>query len=197
MPVDFNINLAKDITSSEEERLKFYNGMLVYLVVCAALLVLSAYLTSLNLNAFLQNRDERKTLIETTVAVSGVQEDAFKNPEAAYVELDMYSRKVRSLKKLLGQRVQLLPIVNNLFSEMPSGVALQNLAANKTKVTFGLIMPPPSDEGGDLSKDLREAWEKNEELMRHVTSIRALTGERQTVGSELMYHIRFECILKK
>ena len=42
--VDYRINLAKTLTSTPEQRRKFYNGMIIYLSVCAAGLVYVAYL---------------------------------------------------------------------------------------------------------------------------------------------------------
>ena len=196
MPADFRINLAKDLTSSVEFRTKFYNGMLIYLVCCSSLLVLVSYLASSNLKSYLGNKAEQKQLWLTAEAVSGLDRSAFKNPAGVYEELDTYSRRIASLKKLLGQRVQLLPVVHNLFVDLPEGVALQSLSANRNKLSFGLVMPPPSLDA-DLVRDLRAAWEKNDELMRRVATIRLLTGERRTLGGQSMFFVQFECVLKK
>ena len=88
-------------------------------------------------------------------------------------------------------------MIHNLFLDLPENVALLNLAGNKTKLEFGLVMPAPSEKAGDPVKDLREAWEGNEELMRRVISIRPTTGERRTIGEESMFFVQFECVLKK
>ncbi len=197
MAADYKINLAKDLTSSIEGRVKFYNGMLIYLAICAALLVCVAYLASVNIKTFLDNSREQRQLLATSMAVAGLEADTFKNPSGTYAELESYSRRIASLKRSLGQRVQLLPVIHNLFLDLPENVALLNLAGNKTKLEFGLVMPAPSEQAGDPVKDLREAWESNEELMRRVISIRPTTGERRTIGEESMFFVQFECVLKK
>ncbi|MDF7799995.1 hypothetical protein P4C99_11015 [Pontiellaceae bacterium B1224] len=196
MPVDFKINLAKDLTSSTEERTRFYNGMLIYLLACAVLLVFVAYTASSNLRSYMKNKAEQQQLRTTAFAVAELDPAAFKNPGQTYNALDTYSRKIASLKQLLGQRVQLLPVVHNLFLDLPSGVALQSLSANTSTVSFGLVMPPPSQDA-DPVRDLREAWEKNEELMKRVVSIRPVTGERRTMGEASVFFVQFECVLKK
>lgn len=197
MAVDYRINLAKNLTSSPEARARFYNGMLVYLVTCSALLVVVAYLSSVSLKHYMQNNQERLQLIRTATLVSGLDATAFNRPEETYAELEIYSHRMASLKTVLGQRVQLLPVMHNLFLELPDGVALQSLSADKSKLVFGLVMPPPSEEAGDPVRDLRAAWEKNEELMKRVSSIRPLTGERRTMGSKSVFYVQFECVLNK
>ncbi len=196
MPADFQINLARKLTSSADERKQFHNGILIYLVCCAVLLVLTAYLTSINLQAFMQNRAERNQLAAVISAENGISKSMFRNPEQSYVQLDGYSRKLTTLKQLLGQRVQLLPVVYNLFIELPQGVALQSLSADTAKVEFGLVMPTPSGDAGDPVKVLRAAWESNPELKKRVETIRPVTGERRKVGSEMKFYVQFECILK-
>lgn len=197
MPADFQINLAKDLTSSPEERIKFYNGMLIYLVSSAAILVTVAYFTSMNLMSFIENKSEQKQLRTTAVAVSDINMDDFKNPEDAYLELKAHSIRLSRLKQQLGTRVQLLPVIHNLLIDLPQGVGIESLAANRSKLTFGMTMPEGTGELGDPVRDLTETWEKNEELMERVSSIRPITGERRTVGKESIFYVQFECILKK
>jgi hypothetical protein len=197
MPADYRINLAKDLTSSVEERTKFYNRMLVYLVACAVLLVLVSYLASMNFSTFLKNRTEAHQLLVTAAVVSDLNPSAFKNPDTIYKELDVHSREIASLRRVLESRVQLLPVIHNLFLDLPPGVALQTLSGNRNKLSFGLVMPPLSQTAGDPVRDLKEAWEKNEELMMRVSTIRPLTGERRTVGDESMFYVQFECLLNK
>ena len=67
MAADYKINLAKDLTSSIEGRVKFYNGMLIYLAICAALLVCVAYLASVNVKTFLENHREQRQLLATSM----------------------------------------------------------------------------------------------------------------------------------
>jgi hypothetical protein len=195
MPADFRINLAKDFTSSAEERSRFYHMMLIYLACCAVLLVLVAYLTSLNLTEYVQNKSEQRRLVASTAA-SGVDKAAFRDPQQTYTELNADSTQIGTLKKMLGQRVQLLPVVHNLFLDLPPDVALQSLSADKSKLSFGLVTPPVSDEAGDPVKKLRAAWESNEELMKRVVSIRPVNGERRMLGSRAVFYVQFECILK-
>lgn len=196
MPADFRINLAKELTSSAEERARFHNGMVIYLLSCAVLLVFVTYTASSNLRSYLKNKAEQHQLRTTAFVVTGLDQDAFRSPVQIYNALDSYSRKIASLKQLLGQRVQLLPVVHNLFQDLPEGVALQSLSANKSAVSFGLVMPPPSEDA-DPGRNLQEAWEKNEELMKRVASIRPVTGERRTLGETAVFFVQFECVLKK
>lgn len=197
MPADYKINLAKDLTSTLEKRTRFYNGMLIYIALVSVSLIGVAYFSSMNVHDYIKNRQEHIQRLRTVTALHGLEESAFKNPQKMYVELEEYSKHITMLKKALGQQVQLLPVTHNLFLELPDGVALQSFSADRQKIVFGLEMPPPSDESGDLVRDLRESWEKNSELMRRVSSIRAVTGERRTKGTESMFFVEFECILNK
>jgi hypothetical protein len=197
MAVDYQINLAKSLTSSNEERNRFYNGMLIYLVGCAAALVLAAYFTSINLSRYIKNRHEQRNLIRTALAVSGLEASTFKSPDRAYKELQKYSDELASLRQALGLRTQLLPIIHNLFKALPTEVELKNLTANKSKVIFGINVPAASESVGDPVRKLKTAWENNEQLMKHVASIRPIKGQRRTMGSESVFHVQFECILKK
>lgn len=197
MAADFRINLAKDMTSTEEDRVRFYNGMLIYLVICAAAMVFTAYLSSVNIVRYVQNNRECSHLLSTVCSVSGLEASSFKDPGETYAALEDYSRRIESLRQALGRRVQLLPVVHNLFVDLPDGMVLQSLSANKSKLAFGLSMPPPSEQSGDPVRDLRSAWEKNDELMKRVASIRPVTGERRTIGTQSIFYVQFECILKK
>lgn len=195
--VDYRINLAKGLTSSAEERTRFYNGMLIYLVFCAAALVYVAYAASVNLVDYVGNKREYRRLLASISAETGVDKAAFKNIDRAYAELKSYSGQIETLKQVLGQRVQLLPVAYNLFSDLPDDVALQGLVANKAKMDFGLTMPPASGELGDPVRKLKSAWEANEELMKRVATIRPLAGERRTMGEESIFYVKFECVLNK
>ena len=196
MAVDFRINLARDLVRSVEERKRFYHGMLLYLCACAVLLVAVAYLSSVNLLQYLKNRQERRSLLATTEAVSGLGAPAFKNPERIHARVEEASLGIAALKGVLQRRVQLLPVVHNLFVDLPEGVALQSLSAGKDKMVFGLVMPPASAEAGDPGRQLRTGWEKNAELMERVASIRPVTGERRTMGDTSVFYVQFECVLK-
>lgn len=197
MAADYTINLAKDITSSPEKRIRFYHGMLIYLVFCALALVCVSYLSSINTMKFMKNRQERNQLLQTTAAVAGIPASAFENPDSTYAHLETQAIQIALLQKALGQRVQLLSVIHNLFSDLPEGVSVQSLSANKTKMSFGLVMPPPSEEGGDPVKQLRSGWEKNEVLMKRVSSIRPVTGERRRMGEVSVFYVQFECVLTK
>lgn len=195
--VDYRINLAKSLTSSKEKRTRFYHGMLIYLTLCAGVMVGVAYLSSLNLRSFMENRRKREQVLVSASAKSGFGAVAFKNPSQAYSALNTYSSEISTLKTLLEQRVKLLSIIDCLFADLQEGTALQSLSASKEKMAFGLILPPASEEHGDPVRKLKEAWEGNKELMNRVATIRPLTVERRTLASKPVYYVKFECILKK
>ncbi len=197
MATDYRINLAKSFTSTPEQRLRFYNGMLLYLALCAAAMVLSAYFSSANIQLYLANRQERNQLLATAAAVSGLDAAVFRDPAKSYGELQASHAQVGALKQALGQRVRLLPVVHNLFAELPKGVVLQSLSANSGKISFGLVMPPASAESGDSFRALKESWEGNEVLMAGITGIRPVTSERRMVGTVPVLYAQFECGLKK
>jgi hypothetical protein len=197
MAADFQINLAKDLTSSVEDRATFYNRMLIYLVACAAFLVFVAYFASTNIMKYIDNQSVMRQLEQTTVSVSDVSKEDYKDPETALAELEIYSRRIGKLKSLLGVRVQILPVIHNLFVDLPEEVMLQNLSANRSRITFGMVMPAPSEEDGDLVTEMTDIWEKNEELMSRVVSLRPVTGERRMLGAKPVFFVQFECTLKK
>lgn len=197
METDYRINLAKSLTSSIEDRTRFYNGMIIYLALCFAVLVYVAYASSANIHSYIENKQEHRRLLASASAVSGFDAEAFKNPDKAYAALQEYSNQIDMLKRVIAQRVQLLPVIHNLFAELPKGASLQSFSANKDKIMFGVVVPPSSGAAGDPVRQLTAAWEGNEELMRRVASIRPINGERRTMGAETVFYVQFECILKK
>jgi hypothetical protein len=197
MAADYRINLAKELTSSLEMRQRFYNGMHLYLGLCCALLVLVGYLSTVNVISWMSNRNERRELLASASRMTGIDSAGFKDPDKLYRGLNAYSGQLASLRRSLARRPQLLPIIHNLFLDLPESVTLQSLSAGDGKLLFGLVMPPASEEGGDPVRELRTAWEGNKELMKRVVSIRPLTGERQTTGTKSLFYVKFECILNK
>ena len=194
--VDYRINLAKTLASTPEQRQKFYNGMLIYLVTCSAIMVLTAYLSSVNMKRFVDVRAERNQILATATSVSGLQDTDFKRPDKAYNDLKEASVQIASLKQALGQRVQLLPVLHNLFRNLPDGVALQSLSADGDKMMFDLSMPS-SENAGDPVRKLTQMWGKNEVLKESVFEIRPVKGERRTLGGESKFYYKFECQLKR
>lgn len=194
--VDYRINLAKSLTSTVEERVRFYNGMLIYLVLCSAILVGVVYTSTVNLLGFSENKWARAHLLDSASEKMGVDKAVFKNTDRAYAELQSYSVHLSKLRQALEQQQELLPVVRNLFVDMPKDIVLQSLLADNGRIAFGLTMPPVSTERGDPVRQLKVAWENNEELTKRVSAIRPLTGERRTVGDKSVFYLKFECILK-
>ena len=195
--VDYRINLAKTLTSSPEKRLKFYNGMLIYLVTCAAIMVLVAYFSSINIKRFVDLRVERKQIEEASSALTGLDDTAFRRPELVVNEIKSLSDQIASLRNALGQRVHLLPIIHNLVLDLPKGVIFHGIVATDRKMVFDLAMPPPSEDEADPVRKLTRTWENNEFLKNNVESIRPVKGERRTVGGTSIFHYQFECIITK
>lgn len=196
MSADYRINLARELTSSGEERQRFYNGMLIYLALCSAVLVLTAYLSAVNLKRYIENKRELSQLLATASAITGMDVATFKHPDKVYQELELYAGRLASSKQALSAQVRLLPVVHNLFESLPEGVALLNLSANRKAVSFGLAMPMASEESGDPVRKLKAAWEGNPALMEKVAAIRPVTGERRSMGSTPVFFMQFECTLR-
>lgn len=194
--VDFQINLAKSLTSTPEQRQRFYNGMLIYLVTCAALMVLVAYLTSINMKRFFDASKEHDQILATATAVSGLDLSTFRRPDQAYAGLKTCSDQISDLKNALGGRVQLLPVIHNLFLDLPEGVVLQSLTADDSKMYFDLSIPP-SEDADDPVRRLTQTWGKNKVLTKSVSSIRPVKGERRTMGGKSKFYYKFECVLNK
>ena len=197
MAADFRINLSKEMTSSPEERSRFYNGMLIYLLICFVGLATMGYFGSINIQHLLENLQNKALLEQTVCAVSGVHIDDFKNPNELFRQLEDQAVDIAQLKRALKQRVCLLPVIHNLFSDFPKGVSLESLSANKQKLSFELIMPLSSDDTEDPVALLSAAWESNENLMKRVATIRPVKGERRTIGSSSFFFVQFECMLAK
>lgn len=195
---DYRINLAKALTSTPAERKKFYNGMLIYQVVCAGIMVYVAYLSSFSIMDGLRASRHKRGLVESVSSVSEFSKSFYKNPEQAYAELMLYSEDLTTLRSALARRGYFQPVIGQLFSDFPAGVALESLtasAANK-KVSFGLVVPLSDEEGGDPVRKLQAAWTANKELMERVASIRPTTGERRVVSGKAVFFVEFECLLK-
>ena len=194
---DFNINLAKGVASSPAARARFYWGMIGYLCVCALGLGLAAYFLEVNLREYINARKVKNQIVNSVLAVSDLNRRDFDRPDTQYQKLSEPSAKLKELKMLLEQRVQLMPVVHNLFAELPAGVVLQSLSANQEKMLFGLVLPDSSVlDADDPVRSLSGKWEANDELMERVKSIRPVTAERRSTGSSSVFYVQFECVLK-
>jgi hypothetical protein len=196
---DFRINLAKTVASSPEERRKFYNGMLIYFVACAAAMVGVAYFTSANLMNAFDAAKQRRILVKTMTSVSAQSQSFFKNPDRAYQKLAMYDNDLAVLKQTLAGRTHFLPVISQLFAEIPDGVRLENLSASAKdkKITFGLLVPPVTPGNTDPLRKLQKDWNENADLRERLHTIRQPTSERRTDGGQVMKFVKFECILKQ
>jgi len=192
--VDYHINLAREMVSTTEQRKRFYRGMLIYLTVCALVLAGAAWFSARNVKEAFRNRRECEHLLANASMVEGVDAEAFSNPDQIYEELQFRATEIARLKQALERQVRLLPVIHNLFAELPEGVALQSLSADQGKMAFGLLMPP-SGKVADPVRDLKNLWKKNEALLTRVSSIRPVTGERRMVGTNSIFFVQFECFL--
>lgn len=190
--VDYQINLAKSVTSTPEQRRKFYNGMILYLALCAAGMVYVGYLASANMmEAYNANR-QRRNMVRAVSSVSTFSKEFYKNPDKAYSELQAYTADLTVLKSAFAERTHFLPVLNQLFSDFPEDVAIESLEASaaKNSITFGLVGP------GKSVKAQQAAWRKNTKLSGLVRSIKQVKGEQRMVGGQPVYFVKFECILK-
>jgi len=195
---DFNINLAKSMVSTPEQRQQFYNRMLIYLVICAAAMVYVAYLASLNLVDVARANRDRQMLVSVDAAVSEYGKEFYINPETTYQELDAYAKDLETLRDLLLQRAHFLPVLNQLFLDFPDDVALQNLTATASTKTiqFGLVAPYRDRMGESPVAKLQAQWKANNELLNRTTGVRQVTSERRLVGDMAAVFVKFECVLK-
>ncbi len=190
--VDYRINLAKTVVSTPEQRRKFYNGMIIYLSVCAAGLVYVAYLASANVMEAYSAGRQRRGMVKAVSSASGFSKTFYKNPGKAYEELELYATDLALLKTAFAQRTHFLPVMNQLFADFPEDVAVESLAASSAKnsIVFGLVGP------GKSVKAQQVAWKQNAELNGLVRSIKQVTGEQRMVGGQPVYFVKFECVLK-
>lgn len=195
---DYRINLAKTVVSTPEERQKFYNRMLIYLVICAGAMVYVAYLSASNMLKAHRANKQSTALIKGATTTSGFSKTFFKNPDAAYQELEVYAVDLEILRDVFSKRSHFLPVISELFQDFPDGVTLQGLTASAVskKLAFGLVLPLSNQEKVDPVRQLQATWNGNDDLMNRVESIRPITGERRMVGDEPVFFVQFECLLK-
>ena len=195
---DFNINLAKIMVSTPEERQRFYNRMMIYLVICAAAMVYVAYLASLNLVETVKLNRERQALIMTASSITGYGQTFYSNPDQTYQELDLYAKDLEILRDLLLQRANFLPVLNQIFLDFPDNIALQSLRATASgkSIQFGLVAPYRDQKGESPVSTLQARWKGNKELVNRTAVLRQLTSERRLVGDMAAVFVKFECVLK-
>jgi len=196
--VDFNINLAKSMTSSPVERARFYNRMLIYLVICAAMLVGVAFWGSRSILAATKANHDRKLLVETLAVTSEYGESFFKNPDQAYDEFKGYATDLETLRSALEKRSQFLPVMSQLLSGFSKEIGLQSLSASDEDkaIEFVLVAPVIDEAGNDVLRELQDKWRSNEELRLRAHAVSQLTSEREMVGDTLMAYVRYRCIVK-
>ena len=190
--VDYRINLAKTLTSTPQQRRKFYNGMILYLSVCSAGLVYTAYLASSNILEAYNAERQRRTIIKSVSAASGFGKDFYKNPKKTYNELNLYAEDLSLLKTALSRRTHFLPVLNQLFANFPDDLAVEDLTASASDktISFGLVGPGKSVRAQQL------VWKSNKKLDQAVQSIKQVQGQQRMVGGTPVYFVKFECALK-
>ena len=190
--VDYRINLAKTITSTAEQRRKLYHGMIIYLSICAAGLVYTAYLASFNVMEAYSASRQRRAMVKSVSSASDFSKTFYKNPGKAYKELEINARSLESLKTAFAQRTHFLPVLNQLFTDFPMDVAVESLEASAAQhtITFGLVGPGKSVKAQQL------AWKQNAKLNGLVRNIKQVKGEQRVVGGQPVYFVKFECMLK-
>lgn len=195
---DFNINLAKSMVSTPEQRQRFYNRMLIYLVICAAAMVYVAFLASFNMVKVVQSNRERQARIATTSSMAESGKTFYRNPEKTYQQLDDYAKDLETLRGLLSRRVHFLPVLNQLFVDFPEDIALQSLTANATSKTvgFALVAPYRDQKGKSPVSNLQTQWKGSGELLNRTTGVRQVTSERRLVGDTAAVFVKFECVLR-
>ena len=191
--VDYQINLAKTVVSTPEQRRKFYNGMILYLSVCAAGMVYVAYLASANVMEAYSASRQRGRMLKADAASSDFGKTFYKNPDKAYEELQLYASDLALLKTAFAQRTHFLPVLNQLFANFPEDVAVENLEASSANNSISFVLVGP----GKSVKAQQEAWGQNAELNGLVRrSIKQVKSESKMVGGQPVYFVRFECVLK-
>ncbi len=196
--VDFNINLAKSMVSSPEERMRFYNRMLIYLVICAALMVGTAYLSSKHILGATRANKERNSLIASMSAVSDFGKSFFKDPELAYEEFGYYADDLDTLRSVFETRSHFLPVMSQLFGSFPENISLQNLVASSAddSIEFELVAPVIDESGNDVLRMLQTTWRDNGELWALAKTLTPVTSEREMVGDILVASVKYKCVLK-
>lgn len=196
--VDFNINLAKSMTSSQEERQRFYHRMLLYLVVCAGLMVGVAYLSSRYFISALKDNQMRKQEVTSMASISEYGKTFFEDPEQALQELSNYASDLDMLQEALEHRSEFLPVLSQLFKDFPDGIELQSLSARTDEklITFALVAPVIDEAGNDVLRQLQQEWQQNTELQALAQPVTQLTSEREWVGEGLVTHATYNCTLK-
>lgn len=192
--VDYRINLAKTVVSTPEQRRKFYNGMILYLALCAAGLVYVAYLASANMLDARRANKERQSTIEAVSAATYVGKSFFKNPDQAYEELLLYAADLELLTSAFSQRTHFLPVLSQLFTDFPEDVRVEALeaSAENNSINYALVGPLES------VKKQQSSWKQNDELKGLVSSIKQVKSKQyDEVGDQALYLFQFECILKK
>lgn len=191
--VDYRINLAKSLTSTPEQRRRFYNGILMYLVLCAAALVGTSYLASVNVIEAYRAERQRRNLVSAMSSASKYSKTFYKDPQKAYEELNRFSQDLVLLREAFVQRTHFLPVLNQLFADFPEDIALDRLeaSAEENTISFDLVGP------GKSVRAQQVAWRQNEELGRLVNGVRQVKGEQRTIDGKPAYIANFECVLKK
>ena len=196
--VDFNINLAKSMTSTPEERVRFYNRMLIYLVTCAGLMVGTAYLSSKHILDATKDNKERNRLISSMTSMSDFGQSFFRSPEKAYQEFANYDADLDTLRSVFEQRSRFLPVMGQLFSNFPDNISLQSLSASATdnSIEFELIAPVIDEDGNDVLRMLQTQWKDNSALWVAAKTVTQVNSEREMMGDIMVVSATYRCILK-
>jgi hypothetical protein len=195
----FNINLVTGDVLPRKRRAALFWGMVLYLMVCGAVLALIAYQTT---RSFVKTSNERDSIRRS--------EDEFKELHLASGDLDAGLQQLREqldrecmrltvIDGILEKRTNMAVILAALSQGLPPDLYILNVASEEKKktLTFDLVIPVGKSIGSPNASELIAHWTGKESLMREVSTIRSLVSERQRIGGNPVFLLKFECRLRK
>ena len=172
-------------------------GMLLYLGVSGLLLILLAYYATKNL---VRANSERIALSQTerTIMggrVQGVQ--TYANEQRSRIVLACKTLDV--IDGVLGDRIDLAPILLGLASPLSSGTSFLSLDldASSRNLTFELLVPVGAASENPGATGFLNVWNSDPVLMSRVGSIAPGSSHRLTIESGPASVLKFSCVIRK
>ena len=193
---DFRINLVKDTVLPFRKRRLVFWGMLVYVVLCGAIL---AWIARAGTRSLIETSSRRELVAaEEREFRASAGTDADIVSYAATVEREMREchTKLQSVNAILAKRVGLARILGGLVAPLPHEVNIIGFEMDDSEETIKFSVAARGTGKDAFSAGQYIAlWSRDEGLMSMIGGIRSTISERKTTEGAPLMIFRFECAL--
>ena len=194
----FSINLIRKRTLPPRTRRRLFWGMIAYLALCGAVLVVIANRGTRRLQATERSRQQIAVMERQFCDQHPGQQDLLLYGKTVKQELSSLAETLEAVDLVCRERVYLARVLLALSQPLPKNVDLLKLSLNNNRQTLEFEIAFPIGESGDAVDAARlvASWNENADLTAQVGTISSVKSQRLRKESQLFDVWQFAGALK-